>query len=342
MTSPATPGRLPLDATTHGHLPYASWMVGGAFRYDSHLLTMLEFLGTYYPPRAIAQVVGAPPCAWSLEMQGARRNMPMGHYLELLAAYAGAKAGVVLEFDNPLPPADSLEDEMTHQMVKALCQAVYNPTGRNAVCVANDELASCLRARYPRLPIICHPNRLIVETSRRTPAFYEALERKYNRIILHPRDAVSPSIYQALKHRGRYSAVVNDPIPRNYPARRELLHLLAECRRRPWDSSLSRAWERMMQSPSMCTLENTSNLTRLEEAALYEAGIRSYVVQSTLFRNELSFWYSLLYHLLRTSPEHTNRAALITSAAMACIRPSESGLPTGLSLFSSADYPIQS
>lgn len=338
MTPSSQPSHLPLDATTRGHMPSAAWMVGGAFRFDSHLLTICHFLNTYYPPRAVACVAGTPPCAWALEMRGARAMLSLERYVSLLRFYAEYKVGVVLVFDNPALAADSLQDVYAHRLVSTLLESAHNPTNRNAVCVASDELAACLHERYPQLRIICHPNRLITAAVKRTPEYYEALEKKYHSIILHPRDAVSPALYTKLRHAGRYAAVVNDPTPRNYPLRRELLHLYAELHRRPWDGQLHQSLERMLRTTGLTDTSNTCNLTRNEEAALYEAGVRSFVVQASLLRNEITLFYDMMYHLLRTTPEHSNKAALIASAGMAHIRELEAEPPSGLNLFSLSDF----
>lgn len=337
MTQPSA-NLLPPDAVTSHHAPHATWTVGGAFRYDEHLLTMVAFLASFYPPRAISSVAGVPPCAWSLEHPAQLRPMlSMPRYRGTLRAYAETQVGMVLVFDNPQLPADSLNDEYAHRLVELLLTTEYNPTKRNAVCVAHDGLAQTLRERYPSLPVICHPNRLIVSTAKRTPAFYAGLEKLYTQIILHPRDAVSPALFTRLSHAERYGVVLNDPTPRNYPVRRELLHLLAEIHRSPWNSDLRRALDRMERETDLRAVENTCNLTRQEEAALYAAGVRRFVVQSSCLRNEITLYYDLFFHMLRTVPELSNKAALIAGAAMAHIRPSEDDLPGGLSLFQTVE-----
>ena len=342
MTPPPDQPRAqqPLDALICGHLHHAEWTLGGVFRFDHHLHTLSSFLATYYPPRAVQQVAGAPPCAWTLDPRGELGTpLSMPRYLGVLQSFSESGIGVVLVFDNPAPPAETLEDAYAHSLVRHLMEPQNNSTGRNAVCVANDALAAHLRAAYPKLPIICHPHRLIADTVKRTPQFYAGLEARYSRIILHPRDAVTPAVFTRLSHPERSMAVVNDPAPRNSPTRRDELHVLAELHRRPWDGALRRSLERMRQL-EVRTIENTCNLTRQEEAALYEAGIRSFVVQSRSFRNEITLLHDLFYHLLRTEPEHSNKAALITSAGMAHLRPMENGMPSGLEIFNTADEPL--
>lgn len=338
MSNDETDAVRPLDETTRGHMPQARWMVGGAFRYDRNLLVLLQFLKTYYPPRAVGRVAGVVQGAWSLVHREVLPPVPEVYYRALLEAYARVQVGVVLVFDNPTLPADSLRDEGLHRMVQQLLLAEYNPTGANAVCVASDALAATLREKYPRLTLMCHPHRAIVEPGRRSPEFYEKLEELYHRVVLHPRDAVVPELFGKLQHVERYEAVVNDPLPRNYASRRELLGVMAALRLRPWDAALLRAQERLLSLAEAGKPAPACCLTQREEAALYEAGIRSFVVQSVAYRNELTLYYDLLSHLFRTQPELSNRAALIMGAAMAHIRESAVSLPSGLSFFSTVDF----
>lgn len=327
----------PLEHLVSDHLPQAGWMVEGAFRFDQHLLTLLAFLSQFYPPRQITRALGAPPCAWSLDLYGRRMPMSLATCNHVLSTYAQAGVGIVLAFDNPLVPTEVLEDTFGHRLVQLVLSPQYNPTGRNAVCVANEELAAVLRERYPSLPLICHQNRLIMATAKRTPAMYDKLGESYREIILHPRDAVNPAFFTALKQPWKYIAVLNDPAPRNYAARRELLQLVAEQRRRPWDFDLAESMDRLATRTGLFATEATCNLTCEEESALYGAGVRSFLLQSFMFRNELTLFWDMFYHLFRTRPEYANEAALIASAGMAYIRESVDDLPTGLKLFNFAD-----
>ena len=333
----STPAPLPPEHVIAGHLPGAGWLVEGAFRFDRHLIMMMAFLRQFFPPRHVARVVGAPPCAWTLDLYGRRRPLRPDSCAQIMQVYGESDVGVVLCFDNPLVTGSDTEDAMGHRLVQLLMQPEQNPTGRNAVCVANEELAAVLRERYPSLPLICHQNRLIMATSKRTPAMYDKLGESYREIILHPRDAVNPAFFTALKQPWKYIAVLNDPAPRNYAARRELLQLVAEQRRRPWDFDLAESMDRLATRTGLFATEATCNLTCEEESALYGAGVRSFLLQSFMFRNELTLFWDMFYHLFRTRPEYANEAALIASAGMAYIRESVDDLPTGLKLFNFAD-----
>lgn len=325
------PPVLPLDHIVRDHLPQAQWMVGGAFRFDRHLMLLLNFLSTYFPPRAVGCVTGAPPCAWSLDMCGQRAALTMARCEALLAAYAQHQIGVTLMFDNPSIAPDALQDEFGHWLVQRLME--QNPTGRNKVCVASDELAAAIRQRQPNAPIICHANRLVLGSEKRTPSFYEKLEEIYQLIMLHPRDAVTPSLYTQLRHPERYAVVLNDPTPRNYPSRRELLTLLSRMRRAPWDYTLRQAREGMTGRTGLYAMENSGNLTMQEQQALYACGVRHFIVQDFHFRSEITLLWDTFYLLLSTQPEYSNKAALLASAALAHIREAQDRLPSGLNLF---------
>lgn len=319
------------------HLPQAEWAVEGAFRFDQHLITLLSFLSQYYAPRRVSRVFGAPPCVWSLDLYGSRKAMGLSVCRSVMEAWAQFNTGVVLVFDNPLVSAEALEDSLGHRLVQLLFTAECNPTGRNAVCVASESLARILRERYPQIPLICHQNRLIMSVAKRTPAFYEKLAEEFQEVILHPRDAVNPAFVSGLRHAQKYTAVLNDPTPRNYAVRRELLQMTAEQRCRPWDAALVEAKDALATRTGLFDVGNASILTAAEEAALYTAGVRSFLLQSFMFRNELTLFWDMFHHLFRTTPEHSNEVALIVSAAMANIRDLEDEPPSGLKIFRFTD-----
>ena len=322
------------DTPFASHMPQATWTVGGAFRFDQHLVTLMEFLLSKCPPRKIMRVAGAPSCAWSLDMYGQRTPMSPDFCAHAMQTYGQLGLGVALVFDNPLLPESALDDSYGHRLMELLCSPQCNATGLNVAYVAHDGLADALSKAYPLARIICHRNRLIMEREKRTPAFYEELAKRYFRVTLHPRDAVSRELYTRLKDPWKYNVVVNDPVPRNYAARRELLQLTAAQRQKPWDYTIAEAKEKLAERSGLFSHSNTSNLTATEELALYDAGIRSFILQDFMFRNEVTLWWDLFYHIYRTTPERSNEAALIAGAAMAHIRESGDELSSGFRLFS--------
>ncbi len=334
MNAPPSPPQPDLGHFVNHRMADAEWVVEGAFRYDVHLITLASYLRSFFPPRQLRTVAGAPPCAWSLDMLEPRAPMTPHACASILASYAEEKLAVLLLFDNPLVPQEALGDTFAHWLIGELLRKENNPTGQNAVCVANDALAKHLRERYDRLPLVCHLNRHLVSPEKRTPQYYAKLGALYRIIMLHPRDAVQKSLLPQLPSSVRFMAVLNDPTPRRYSARRELLSLAAQMRRNPYDYTLCENMRRLRARTGYDKDEDTCNLSQEEEDALYAAGVRSFMVQSKLLRNEITLWWDMFYHLLRTTPEFSNKSALVASAAMSVLRPSIDQVPGGLGLFS--------
>ena len=328
---------------TRDYMSQASWTVGGAFRFDKSLLTINNFLQQMLVVRQFANVAGSPPCAWTLDWFAQRRPIPFDAYCHALEAYAQQNIGTILVFDNPNLSDTDLQD----LYCLGLVQELYNRdrVRKNAVCVASDALAARLRETLPKLRIHCHPNRLVMEKGKRTPALYNKLATLYDRVCLHPADAVKPSITNALENKARFDIIINDPCLRTCPVRREHLTLLADMRRAPYDTTLMRRRSDLISrvgcqkcNPAELNQKTSCNLTREEACALYEAGFRSFIIQAQQFRNEMTLLWDIFHCMLDYSPEICNKAALIAASGMAEFgKPSES-LPSGLRQFSFTNY----
>lgn len=328
---------------TRDYLPQALWTVGGAFRFDSSLLTVNNFLSQMLAVRQFANVAGSPPCAWSLDWFVQRRPLAYDAYCEALEAYAKQNVGVILVFDNP----NLTEAELADSYGMGLVQELYNRDRmrKNAVCVASDALAARLRSEIPKLRVYCHVNRLVCEKGKRSAALYNKLAQQYDRVCLHPADAVRASIIQAIEQKDKFDIVINDPCLRTCPVRREHLGLLADMRRAPYNTELMRrradlisrvACQKM--NPAELAQKATCNLTREEACGLYDAGFRSFIIQAQQFRNEMTLLWDIFHCMLDYSPEISNKAALIASSAMAEFGKASSALPSGLRQFSFTNY----
>lgn len=310
------------------------WVVEGAFRYDVHLISLANYLRNFFPARQIGAVAGAPPCAWSLDMFEPRAPMTPHACASILASYAEEGLGVMLVFDNPVIEKETMRDAFAHWLIGEALRKENNPTGRNGVYTANDELARSLREKYGKnLRIVCHENRHLWGTEKRAGGYYARLGELYDAVMLHPRDAVNAGTVKDLPMHREYTAVLNDPTPRRYPARRELLSLAAQMRRNPYDYTLGENMRRLRARTGYYSDEDSCNLSQDEEDRLYNAGVREFVVQGNLLRNEITLWWDMFYHMLRTSEEDTNKAALVASAAMSVLRPAIDRVPSGLGLF---------
>ncbi len=320
-------------------MPEARWTVGGAMRYDRSLMSIASFLKRYLAVRTIHSVGAVVPCRWSLDWFVQRRPMPLREYGSLLESYAHAGLGVTLVFDNPFVREEELEDVYALQLVRELYQR--DRARLNAVCVASDSLAERLRALVPHLPVHCHMNRLVAEKGRRTPALYNKLAEQYASVCLHPADAVKPALLAGLTAPGRMAAVMNDSCLRACPVRLEHLRQLAAMRRDAYGvEAMRRALElaervgcRKVDAAALHQ-KATGNLTREEAHALYAAGVRSFIVQSQLFRNEMTLLWDIFQCLFHSTPDISNKVALLATSAMAETRLGFTGVPSGLRDFS--------
>lgn len=328
---------------TRNYLPEAVWTVGGALRFDNSLLTLNNFLSQMLAIRRFHQVAGAPPCAWSLDWFVQRRPIAFDAYCNALEAYARQNTGVTLVFDNPNLSEADLNDAYGLNLVQELHNR--DRIRRNAVCVASDALAARLRTALPKLRIYCHPNRLVMEKGKRTPALYNKLAAQYDRVCLHPADAVKPSITNALEQKEKFDIIINDSCLRTCPVRREHIALLADMRRAPYDTELMRRRSDLISrvacqkmNPAELQQKASCNLTRAEATALYEAGFRSFIIQAQQFRNEMTLLWDIFHCMLDYSPELCNKAALIASSGMAEFGKASDALPSGLRQFSFTNY----
>ena len=343
VTAPADTLEETLRSLTADYLPGAVWTLGGAFRFDSSLQIIINGLNNFFPLRKPARVTGSAPCAWSLDWFVQRRPLALAEYAQLLETYAQMQLGVLLVFDNPYITEDMLNDAYALTLVDELYKR--DRIRKNAVCVASDALATHIRARLPHLPIVCHPNRLVCEQNRRTTQLYNTLLQTYDRVCLHPADAVRPAIYSGISSPDKVDVVINDPCHRTCPVRREHMRLLAEMRRTPYNTQLMAQREALI-TRNGCHKINAQalqqklscNLTRDEANALHAAGFRSFIIQGNQFRNEMTLLWDIFQCMLDYSPTIDNKAATIATSLMAQFGAPATTMPSGLRKFSFTNY----
>lgn len=332
-----------LSFMVENHLPKTNWTFGGAFRYDTALDVVITNLSKSFPLRKPFSVAGCPACKWSLDWYTERRPMGLNAYSALLEHYAALNVGVMLTFDNPFVTEEDLNDSYAAALVTELyrCDRVR----KNSVCVASDRLAARVRELCPKMMICCHPNRLIVEQNKRTPALYNKLAETYSNVCLHPVDATRPAIFTQLEHPEYFSVLVNDPLPRNSALRREHLRLLADIRRDPYNADLCMRRAMLVERDGWHVVDAdslrqkaTCNLTRNETAALHAAGFRHFIVQGNQFRNEMTLLWDIFRCTLDYGPELSNKSALIASSVMAAFGQPKQQMPSGLKGFKFTNY----
>lgn len=328
---------------TADYCPKATWTVGGAFRYDEHLLPLITFFATNIGVRSIDNVAGAPPCPWTLDYFVQRRPFPIGKFCDLLETYARNNVGVRLVFDNPFVDAADLDDPFCAMMIKEFY--ARDRVRKNRIVAASDAVADKIHALCPRIPVDCHYNRLIAETAPRDAALYNNLLARYKRVCLHPADAANTELLAGITEPQRLDVVLNDPSLRANTRRREHLQLLADMRRRPYDTTLMarraelvNAMEGNRFSPAALAQKAACTLTRTEAQQLHDADVRSFIIQAQHFRNENTLLWDIFQCMFSYSPENINKHALIASSAMAEYGKPKGNLPSGLKQFAFSQY----
>ncbi len=329
---------------TRDYMPDACWTVEGAFRFDRSLYHAAKTLATNIDVRRISRVAGAPSCLWSLDWFTQSRPMEPALYVQLLDAYTRHDIAVTLVFDNPFIREEDLNDPYPLHLIAELMRR-STPKVRHAVCVASDRLAEHLRKQAPGIPLYCHVNRLLAMSAdvTRSAGWYQQLFGLYQRVCLHPADAVNPAIYSRITEPERMDVIMNDPCLRACPARREHLQILDECRRQPYSIAPMQGRIALMQrigchvvDKSALCQKRTATLTKSECQALYDAGYRSFTIQAKQFRNEMTLIWDLCQCMFNLPPEMSHKQATINTNLMLQLLPEMPSLASGLAGFSSS------
>ncbi len=328
---------------TENYVPDATWTVGGAFRFDRSLKLLGGYMSNHLGVRRVDNVMGAPPCLWTLDWFVQRRPIAFERYSALLQDYAKMNIGVHLVFDNPFLTEEDLEDPYGMMLVQELLK--NNQNHRNAISVASDRLRDKILSVVPGAPILCHMNRLVAEPGRRTADLYNRLAAKYARVGLHPADAVKPSILDGIKEPERFDVVVNDSCLRTCPVRKDHLRLLAAMRKNAYDVNLMQQRANLIartecqkQDAAALHQKVSCNLTHDEMRAIFNRGMRHYLIQDSQFRNEMTLLWDVFQCMLDRSPDISNKAAVIATSAMAEFGRAKDQLPSGLTDFSFTNY----
>ena len=149
----------------------------------------------------------------------------------------------------------------------------------------------------------------------------------------------------AIKEPARFDVVINDSCLRTCPVRKDHLRLLAAMRKDAYDvrlmqqrANLIARTECQKQDPAELHQKQSGNLTHDEIRALYNRGMRHYLIQSSQFRNEMTLLWDVFQCMLDRSPDISNKAAVISTSAMAEFGRAKDQLPSGLTDFSFTNY----
>lgn len=313
-----------------------NWNLGGAFLYDMclqlHLSMYPELMAMPVPPVTVSGVL---PCLWSLEWFEFSRIVPPDTIKQTLQVYAARKTPVYLYFDNPALTEADVNDPLGLALLAFLQEA--NPTGKNGVYVASDILAKRIRELYPHMPVKSSVNRAAAQADRGA-AFYNGLAGLYDRVALHPCDALNNELLEGLRDKAKYEITVNDICLDTCPCRPDHMAVLNQIRREPWNidllkkrhECLSRANCELIKRPEGA---RPLSLTFDEFDHLFAMGFRDFRIQGESMRNELTFIHYFVKWMYNADEEVDNKRAMLYSTLMISRKPAQATYPTGI-----ADY----
>ncbi len=304
------------------HMPEAQFHAGGAFRFDTLLLSLYSYLNTHIKIRRLSRVFGTMPCLWSLDWHhGKGSALEDVEFCRMLDIYAVNKLPVTLVFDNPFVSEEMLDDAYCLGLVEELIRR--DKLGQASVCVANDKLREQLKSKHPKLSIIAHPNRVIVEMQKRDAALYNKLLGQYEQVGLHPADAVKSSLTSGISDKHRIFITLNDSCLRTCPVRRNHLQALAKMRMQPYVNTHRISEADLVNKVGCKQLKNvmnqSGNLSRASMAQLYEQGYRQFIFQAQTLKSPYTLAYDFLGGLFTVAPEHSHQVATIKSNMLSAL-----------------------
>ncbi len=321
------------DFLTQDYLPHASWSIGGGLLHGHTMLQLSEGIAKEMQGiRSLSCLHVTPACAWTVDWAAQRAMTTPTAYLRLLGLTDAQKLPVCLNFDNPFVAKAMLEDGFGLFLVDELLR--HNPTGLNCAAVADDRVAFVLRRQFPRLPLIAHMNRSVVEEGEPDADFYNRLLEVYDRVQLYPGSLRRADVVQALKAPERCMVVVNDLCRRgSRSAHSELLLLLAQMRMRPYDFNYKVRRSELMAALLAPVGTQGNTLTRAELVSLYAQGLRSFHLQAEQYRNALTPAWVLMSYLLTAAHQYSNKTSLLIYKVLSYLNGAPPPLASGLEPF---------
>lgn len=322
------------------YLPEAQFYLGGALRFDTMVVSINNYMREHIKVRQFKQLMGVMPCRWSLSWHRNSNDITDGQFCHLLELYAANNIGLMLCFDNPYISDEMLEDAYGLGLVEELYKR--DRLRKNSLCVANDKLCDKLKALYPKLSILSHPNRVIVEPQRRSAKLYQQMLSRYDMVSLHPADGARKDISSSIAAAGeddvkRIMVTLNDSCLRTCPARREHLQALAGMRAEPYQNSHRIHEAQIVDKVGCKRLENFSKqsavLTYEHRQQLYELGYRHFAFQAQQYKSPFTLASDMLSGLFTKAPEHSNKVATISANILSALSMTGRQLKSGMIKF---------
>lgn len=295
----------------HPDWPRAVWDVSGAFADDRELVSFFDYCKEVLGFEPFHIVHGAPLCEWNSGRVMRHFTRSTEDVREAGLAYAGRGIAIYLTFTNLFLEESHLKESFGN----ALCKFFehHNPTGRNAVIVANDLLRDYIRREYPGLRLVSSILKITQEFGRGRLDVYRRLGEEYDEVMVHPDDVLHPEFLAQLENKEKYILLINEYCIRHCPIRhlhyRDLseasLHFLSHDAR-PFE-------ERQSKNGCQDLLRMLTNerygvlaLNVPEMKALYDLGFRHFKIQGRGHTNAMPLLADMLRLILKPDADDEN------------------------------------
>lgn len=291
--------------------PDAVWDVSGAFTNDRELIAFHDFCRLLLGFEPFNIVHGAPLCTWN-----------SGRVLKHLMCTAEQMRTAGLEYEKrnialyyTFTNLRLEEQHMSDHAGNALLTFAtkHNPTGRNAVIMANDTLYDHVKANYPELRTVSSILKITNGGGKGKPDVYKRLAEKYDEVMVHPDDVLNYELLEKLEEKERYILLVNEYCIRHCPIRPLHYNSLSEMALNffSYDSGAFDARQSTNGCRDIGTLlthekHSVLALNTPEITTLRELGFRHFKMQGRGHANGSSILFDLLRLVLRNDSPSEN------------------------------------
>lgn len=337
-----------LSQLADSDFPEAIWNLGGVFLYDESAKLLYDFARENFPRRnaAIAELHGAPPCAWTLDWFQARPLISPGKIAERLKKIITVPAEFVLALDNPCVPEELLGDAIGNTLLTFAAQMP-----RASVSVASETLAVHIRSKFPKLKLRAGTNKAIAENGRGNADYYRKSAENFAVVALHPDDFRNFALLENLANAGcaeKFEITVNDSCVRDCAVREQHMRVLAEIRQNPWSAELLRKRHALLaqaRCEEVCgvparaaDVPQAALLPREILRKIYALGFRRFRIQAEALRSEAAFFFSAFNRLFSDKAENWHHRGLVANAMITKILEPAPALTSGLSPLGKRKY----
>lgn len=287
------------------------WDVSGAFVNDRELVGFYDYCKLLLGFEAFNIVHGSPLCEWN---SGRVLKHMLREAEEIRTAgleYARRNIAVYLTFTNLLLQEKQMKDPLGNAVCTFFSR--HNPTGRNAVILANDLLREHIRREYPALRLVSSILEITHGGGKGRLDVYKRLADEYDEVMIHPDDVLNYDLLEKIEDKERHILLINEYCIRNCPIRPLHYRSLSESALSfmSYDSAPFEAKQAANGCRSLYTLltdekKSVLALNTPEISRLREMGFRHFKVQGRGHANASAILFDLLRLVLRADEPGEN------------------------------------